>query len=127
MRLFLVIIPLLLFFAPTGCASLGVRTGMYSERADLYPATAVDAGILTYVVTKPFISQLDPTFSPDAQEGLVYLFVPASIIDLPFAVAVDTLLLPYDLHKARERKSDRDAKIESLRSAGPVPVPPPTL
>ncbi|MBX3450210.1 MAG: YceK/YidQ family lipoprotein [Planctomycetaceae bacterium] len=127
MRLFLVIIPLLLSFAQTGCASLGVRTGMYSERADLYPATAVDAGVVAYVATRPFASQMDPTFTPDAQEGLVYLFLPASIIDLPFAVAVDTLLLPYDIHKARKRQSDHDAKVESLRTAGPVPVPPPTL
>ncbi len=127
MRLFLVIIPLLLFFTHAGCASVGVRTGMYSERADLYPATAVDAGILAYVVTRPFISASDPASSQDGQEGIVYLFVPASIIDLPFAVAVDTLLLPYDIHKARKRQSDHDAKVESLRTAGPVPVPPPTL
>lgn len=127
MRLLLVIVPLLLLIMSAGCASVGVRTGMYSGRADLYPATAVDAGILAYVAKRPFISQWDPTFSPDAQEGIVYLFVPASIIDLPLAVAVDTLLLPYDLHKARKRKSDHDATIESLRKAGPVPVPPPTL
>jgi hypothetical protein len=57
-------------------------------------------------VARPFISSIDPTYTPDAQEGLVYLFFPGSIVDFPVAVAIDTLLLPYDIYKLRKKRSD---------------------
>ena len=106
------VIALLLIACNISCASVGVRTGAYSERAAIYPATAVDAGVVSYVVTRPFIPYVDPTFSPDAQEGLVYLLAPASIIDLPLAVALDTLLLPYDIHRLRNKQAEEDSRLD---------------
>lgn len=112
MRLSPRLIALLLIACNIGCASVGVRTGAYSERAAIYPATAIDAGIVSYVVIRPFIPYVDPTFSPDAQEGLVYLFAPVSIIDLPLAVALDTLLLPYDIYRLRNKQAEEDSRVE---------------
>ena len=49
---------------------------------------------------------IDPWFAPDAQEGLVFLFAPAAILDLPFAIALDTLLLPYDIYTLGDHQAD---------------------
>lgn len=87
----------------TGCASLGVRLGSYSdqrsERPILYPTTSTDVGVVSYVLARPFKTFTDPSFTPDAQEGLVYLHLPFSIVDLPVAAALDTVLLPYDIYR----------------------------
>ncbi len=87
----------------TGCGSLGVRLGSYSDRSSerpiLYPATSTDVALVSYVLARPFKQFTDPSFSPDAQEGIVYLYFPFSIVDLPFAVALDTVLLPYDVQR----------------------------
>lgn len=105
----LLLFALVSLIAMSGCASIGVRTGAYSERAPIYPATAVNVGLVTYVVSEPFVGQRDH----DAQEGLVYLFFPLAIVDIPFGFALDTLLLPLDIY-------------ELLRTK-PVESPPETL
>lgn len=74
--------------------------GSYSERSDLYPATKVDLAVISYVAAYPFVRHNDPTFAADAQSGIVFLFLPGSIIDLPFAIALDTVMLPYDIHNS---------------------------
>ena len=112
MRLSPRLIALLLIACNIGCASVAVRTAAYSERAPIYPATAADVGIVSYVVIRPFISYDDPTIPVDAQEGLVYLFAPVSIIDLPLAVALDTLLLPYDIYRWRNKPAEEDSRVE---------------
>lgn len=104
------LLTILLLVSSFSCASIGVRTGAYSDRTALYPATAVDAAAVSYVATRPFISSVDPKFRPDAQEGLIYLFLPASIIDLPIAIALDTLLLPYDIYRYRNRNADQNPR-----------------
>ena len=106
----------------TGCASLGVRLGSYSdhsnERPILYPATSTDIGVVSYVLARPFKKFTDPSFTPDAQEGIVYLHLPISIVDLPVAVAIDTVLLPYDIHKRKtyvpEGPIDPDQYLKAL-------------
>ncbi|WP_010584708.1 YceK/YidQ family lipoprotein [Schlesneria paludicola] len=106
----LITIPLAtsLLFWNVSCASIGVRTGAYDNRCAIYPATTNDVGTVCYAAAMPFRSSLDPTFSPDAQDGLVYLFAPVAIIDFPLAVAVDTLLLPYDIHKLWKKQHNSD-------------------
>lgn len=104
-------IAMLLICVPVGCASVAVRTGAYSERTAIYPATAVDLTVIAFAVTEPFGSWNDSYFPPDAQDGLVYLFLPVSIVDLPIAMAVDTVLLPYDVHQSR-RKTEPSANEE---------------
>jgi uncharacterized protein YceK len=99
---------MLLLTAQLGCASVAVRTGGYSERTAVYPATAVNLAVIAFVATEPFGSWNDSFFPPDAQQGLVYLFLPVSIVDLPIAVALDTLLLPFDLYELRNRTSKPD-------------------
>ncbi len=87
--------------ALSGCASIGVRTGAYSERLPVYPATAIDVCLVSYVVSEPFIGQTDY----DAQHGLVYLFFPLAIVDIPLALGLDTLLLPLDIYELLRKKS----------------------
>lgn len=103
MHPFHLLILMLLLMSHLGCASVGFRMGAYSRRAPIYPATAVDVCVISHVVAKPFLSLFGPSFDSDAQEGLMYLVFPGSIVDLPAAVAVDTLLLPYDLYKFRRQ------------------------
>ena len=106
-------VPLLAIQA--GCASWLVRAeGAYSSRTEIYPATAIDVGTVYHAVTGPF----DP-HAADPQDGLVYLFLPAAIVDLPLALVVDTVLLPHDLHKS-SRKASR-AKQTSEDSDPPSP------
>jgi uncharacterized protein YceK len=93
--------------ANVGCASIGVRTGAYSKRAPVYPAISADAGLISYAVSRPFLPMMDPTFAPDAQEGLVYLFLPVALIDLPIALTLDTLLLPLDVYKLSSDEEDK--------------------
>jgi uncharacterized protein YceK len=98
-----------------GCASWLVRAeGVYSSRTELYPATAIDVATVYHSVTLPFNPH-----ATDPQEGLVYLFLPAAIVDLPFALVVDTVLLPHDLRES-SRKASR-AKQASEDSAPPSP------
>ncbi len=112
MRRYQFLILMFLLTSPIGCASIGVRTGGYSKRAAIYPATAVDVGIMSYVAAKPFTALSDHPPELDAQEGLIYLFLPVSIVDLPLAVALDTVLLPYDIHKSRTKKAEPDSSSE---------------
>jgi len=81
-----------------------VRAGAYKRTADIYPATAVDTGVLYSAVTMPFQIAGDS----DAQDGLVYLFVPAAVVDLPIALVVDTAYLPHDLRKAARRRAKQE-------------------
>jgi len=87
----------------TGCASVAARlpkdSGHSSERPTLYPATSADVGLISYVLARPFKRFTDPSFSPDAQEGLVYLYLHFSFVDHPIAVVLDTVLFPYDIHQ----------------------------
>ena len=104
MRLSIQLLTISLLFSNVSCASIGVRTGAHGDnRCPIYPATINDIGTVSYAVAMPFRSSLDPTFGPDAQDGLVYLFAPLAIIDFPLAVAVDTVLLPYDIHKLSKK------------------------
>lgn len=100
----------LLIACSAGCASVGVRSGWYSERAAVYPATTVDAGVVAFVAAYPFRPYTERWFPPDAQEGLVFLFLPASIIDLPVAIVVDTLFLPIDVYRLRKKETDAESE-----------------
>jgi len=77
---------------------------------------------MSYIVTRPFISPVDRALDSDPQEPLVYLFAPAAIVDLPLAVALDTLFLPYDIHRFHNKESDYESwlyrKSELSVSAG---------
>ena len=106
MRQFILLITILIITSNAGCASVAVRTGAYTDRLPLYPATAADVGLVSYVVARPFIPLFDPTFSPDAQEAIVYVLLPIAVIDFPLAVAVDTVCLPYDIHKLLAKRSE---------------------
>ena len=97
-----------LILSNVSCASIGVRTGAYDgKQCPIYPATTNDVYAVYFAVAMPFKPSLDPTFSSDPQDGLVYVFAPMAIIDFPLAIAVDTLLLPYDIHKIRKKHQSK--------------------
>lgn len=106
-------VPLLAIQA--GCARWLVRAeGAYSSRTEIYPATAIDVGTVYYAATWPFNPH-----ATDPQDGLVYLFLPAAIVDLPLALVVDTVLLPHDF-----RESSRKASRAQRADEDGAPPPP---
>jgi len=56
----------------------------------------------------PIMSIAD-SYRSDPQEGLVFLFWPVAVIDLPLAITVDTLFLPYDIYKINIINEKHDA------------------
>lgn len=107
-------IPLLVL--QSGCASWLVRSeGAYSHRADIYPATTIDVGVVSQAVTQPFVPPVDS----DAQDGLVYVILSVAIVDLPLAVVADTILLPHDLRESFRRSSRSREAAEETANASP--------
>ena len=97
--------------ACSGCgASIGVRIGAYDDSppVGIYPATRGDLGLIAYAVIMPFRDPYSTRFPPDAQDGLVYVFLPISIVDLPLAIAADTVFLPYDIYNSRKQDQSDD-------------------
>ena len=79
----------------TGCASMQCRFN--ASAADdspirtphyVYPGTQMDARALAI----PFWSSGDALY-----DGMVCMFYPAPLIDLPLSIVADTVFLPYDI------------------------------
>lgn len=96
----------------SGCMTSYVRSGNYDDvclpRA--YPATTYDC----IVVTSPFWTWFVRDTGPDAAYAdtarlcLAPLLICIGIIDLPFALLTDTVMLPFDLRKdvAKDEKNE---------------------
>jgi uncharacterized protein YceK len=97
-----ILIAILIFFAAV-CLLPSTGCGTYMARCtevdvdvwgDLYPATQVDfftaAGVVAY----------------DAPIAIIPAVWVCSLVDLPFSLATDTLLLPYDVIKNNTTKGD---------------------
>ena len=80
----------------TGCGTVARFTGEAGNNYTLYQATRTDLDAIHNCLQPP----------PHINFGLVpgWLVVPFPIIDLPFAVVVDTVLLPYDTCRYRKAK-----------------------
>jgi len=87
----------------TGCGTVARFTGEAGNNYTLYQATRTDLDSIHTCFQPP----------PHIDCGLVpgWLVVPFPIIDLPFAVVLDTVLLPYDTCRYRQ------ARREGLESA----------
>jgi uncharacterized protein YceK len=90
----------------SGCATALVRDS--GERKHAFPATTVDAEFLwdCGVKGKPLFGTLDREKRSDAGTRVARSI--GAIVDLPFSIATDTILLPFDLLR---RKADPE-KIE---------------
>lgn len=123
-KISLAVVTLILLNA--GCASIGVRTGAYQNRCLIFPATANDIGTVCHAVSMPFRSLNDVTQMNDPQDGIVYMFAPVAICDLPLAVIVDTLFLPRDIFLWRNPRRipdpvfDRSSPESDLNEHSPV-------
>lgn len=80
----------------TGCATswtfvAGRQIGPFSLKEGCYPATRLDAEAL---------GGLPAAWCEDSKAELM-LEIPFVLIDFPFSIVFDTLLLPYDLLQSR--------------------------
>lgn len=92
----------------SGCATpmaIGARVERLGQPQEdalhgaLYPATAFDGGMLFYGYWHRTGGWVDPSE--------LKMFLPLTVIDLPLAIATDTLSLPFDLHYfAYARRAD---------------------
>jgi len=98
----LVLIPLL--FSLSGCGTRLARyepdAGGYFDEA-LYPATQIDAVFIFGAVLG------------GAPASTRLALIPLCLLDMPFAVASDTLLLPYDISKKLKKNNQRKLASEA--------------
>src|SRR5436190_676186 len=94
----------------SGCATVFMRLQSNSHPEQVFPATTFDAGFFWDAAVKgePLFARLNSDQKNGPVARLAYGV--GSIIDLPFSIAFDTLLLPLDL--LRPKKEDKDAKRE---------------
>jgi len=97
----------------SGCATAFVRSENTRNSPRAFPATAFDGEVFCESVIKGVplgMVQADP----NASNGPVARFACAVgvVIDLPFSIVSDTLLLPVDLNRSRTPATKSDAKGE---------------
>ena len=82
----------------SGCATSFIRlyaVSGWSDKQGIYPATKLDAELLAYV----------PDAWKEESKFDIILEVPFVLLDFPFSLTFDTLLLPYDLYiSSQDRK-----------------------
>ena len=108
----------------TGCMSMrsvGYRIDGHTGEPEqepfphfIYDAAAWDIKTITYPLWMPSLYSRG-LYKLDAQEGVIWVMIPFAIVDLPFAIVVDTLLFPYDAYVVtvrdiRNRKSNAQAE-----------------
>ena len=94
----------------SGCATVFVRSKSTVDPQHVFPATAFDGQFFWHSAIKgePLFATVDPNerLNPVAR----FAYGVGSIIDLPFSIVFDTILLPVDL--SRRRADDIDSKRE---------------
>ena len=81
----------------SGCATAFVRSPDSVHSGHVFPATTFDAEFFwrAGIQGEPLLATADPNARNGAVERVAYTF--GAIIDFPFSVAFDTILLPVDL------------------------------
>src|SRR5262245_24024978 len=94
----------------SGCATAFVRSKSTVDPEHAFPATAFDAQCFWNAGVKgePLFATVDPTQKNNPVARVAYAV--GGVIDLPFSILFDTILLPVDL--SRPRKEDKDATRE---------------
>jgi uncharacterized protein YceK len=92
----------------SGCATVFVRSKSTVDPQHVFPATAFDGQFFwqSGIKGEPLFVTVDPKerLNPVAR----FACGVGSIIDLPFSIVFDTLLLPFDL--SRDRSGDTEGK-----------------
>src|SRR6185436_19644503 len=96
----------------SGCATAFVRSKSTVEPEHVYPATAFDARFFweSGVKGEPLFATTDPNDRNSPMARLA--FGTGAIIDLPFSVVFDTLLIPVDLFRPKTVAENKHAKRE---------------
>lgn len=85
-----------------GCATVATRAKRNDLDSPLYTGTRADVGLFGLVV--------DP---PNGEAGYALLLLPFALVDLPFSLVADSLLLPWTVP---EHRSERRQKLRTLVS-----------
>jgi uncharacterized protein YceK len=90
----------------SGCATLEVRQSSYPpiQSTAYYPATTADIRVMGWALTGAEVSLHTLLGPPETCWPLTPLFLAGALLDLPFSLVFDTLLLPADLAHARNRR-----------------------
>jgi uncharacterized protein YceK len=95
-----------------GCATALVRSDGTDDPGHVYPATAFDGQFLWNAGIKgePLFARHDPR----DRNGPVTRIAcgVGAVVDLPFSIVFDTLLLPLDLTRSRTAAEDNEAEDE---------------
>ena len=94
----------------SGCATSFVRSESTDKPQHVFPATACDGQFFWHAGVKgePLFAMADPNARINPVGRFVYGL--GSIIDLPFSILFDTILLPLDL--SRLGRDDTDTQPE---------------
>jgi uncharacterized protein YceK len=94
----------------SGCASVFVRSKNTVEPDHVFPATAFDGQFFWSAGVKgePLLATADVREKNKPMVRLAY--GAGALIDLPFSVAFDTLLLPVDLIRSGTPKTNENTK-----------------
>ncbi len=96
----------------SGCATTFVRSESTVAPQHVFPATAFDGQFFwnSGVKGEPLFATGDPKAKNGAVARVAYGF--GAIIDLPFSIVFDTILLPIDLTRSGTPAEDRGTKGE---------------
>ena len=85
----------------TGCATVFVRSESTVPPEHVFPATTFDAQFLWHNGLKgePLLAATDPNARSGPPARMAYTL--GAVLDFPFSVAFDTILVPMDLIRAR--------------------------
>jgi uncharacterized protein YceK len=94
----------------SGCATAFVRSKNTAVPEPVFPATTFDAQFFweSGVKGEPLFATNDPKVKNGPLARLAYGL--GGIIDLPFSIVFDTILLPFDLSRPKTPAEDGDTK-----------------
>jgi len=99
-----------------GCATSVVRSNSSVNTRHVFPATALDAEFFwkSGIKGETLFAATDPN---DRNSGGVrFAYGLGTIIDTPFSIMVDTLLLPVDLARSKPAEAHTSAQCQANRS-----------
>ncbi len=94
----------------SGCATVFVRSENTVHSQHVFPATSFDAQFLWHNGLKgePLFATTDPNERNGPPARIAYTL--GAVVDFPFSVAFDTILVPVDLIQCRAPADSRDNK-----------------
>jgi|GEM_PF-3493985 len=122
MKIVLLLICLSAAVLTSGCATLFVRSESTVDSKHVYPATVFDAQIFWECGIKgePPMAMPDPAYR--SKPLTRFAFGVGSVIDLPFSIVTDTIMLPVDLYYLGRLSWASDANGEAFEDGHTRPT-----